>query len=184
MPFADAQSLEELRELASRLQALAVRFRDSGLRLHYHSHEISRFFQGRCLMDWLLDLAPDLFWQVDVGWVTAGGVAVPAKLREWKERIALLHIKDIWQPDDNGPVQTQQTQDTQVQSRNRDGLDLSGGAPKRAGSLRAWGKGSWILRVFLPPQRSWASTHSFWKTIIPKIPMPLPTAVWLYSINI
>ncbi|MEM9424404.1 MAG: hypothetical protein AAF975_06425, partial [Spirochaetota bacterium] len=132
MPFADANSLPEVRELAETLQAIAVKLRGLGLGLHYHnhSHEIAKVFEGKCFMDWLLDLAPDLRWQVDVGWVTAGGADVPALLHQWRERISMLHIKDIFAVDGAGPVET----------RNEGGVEVvisaaaqKGGQPDRMG---------------------------------------------------
>ena len=121
MPFADANSLEELRRLAASLQDMAKKLQGLGIRLHYHnhSHEIAKVFDGKCFMDWLLELTPDLYWQVDVGWVTAGGGNVPAKLRQWHQRISMLHIKDILAKDE-GPLQTRNEDGVKVVAAQKD----------------------------------------------------------------
>ncbi len=116
MPFAVADGLAEVKQLAADLQDLAEKLKALGLRLHYHNHahEISRNFGGKCCMDYLLELAPDLYWQLDVGWVTAAGAAVPPKLRQWRDRIAMLHIKDILQKDGAAAVATQMVNGVEV----------------------------------------------------------------------
>ena len=132
MPFADPKTLEEVRELARRLQSLAEKLKDLGVQLHYHNHahEISRHFEGKCVLDWLLELAPGLHWQVDVGWVYAGGADVAQKMRQYAQRISMLHIKDIFARDTDGEVET----------RNEGGVEVvlsaaakKGGQPARIG---------------------------------------------------
>ncbi len=134
MPYADANSLAEVRELAASLQNIAQKLKGLGVQFHYHNHahEITKIFEDKCFMDWLLELAPDLHWQVDVGWVTAGGAIVSERMHQWKERISLLHIKDILQKDSGDSVETK--------TQTIDGLEVvvnttaqKGGQPSRIG---------------------------------------------------
>ena len=134
MPFANPDSFDELRELAAKLQDIAEKLKGLGIRLHYHNHahEIAKVFDGKCFMDWLLELAPALYWQVDVGWVTAGGSDVSTKLYQWKDRITMLHIKDIFAKDNE--------ENAGVQTKNEGGIEVvvsaaaqQGGQPARIG---------------------------------------------------
>lgn len=138
MPFADAQSLEELEEIASRLQKLALSLKAKCIHLHYHnhSHEISKEFRGESMMNLLLDLAPDLYWQVDVGWVTAGGGDLTEYLAKWQGRITMLHIKDIMP----SKMLTKNSQNPKIKAI--DGLEtVVGGAASKDGQPEFMGQG-------------------------------------------
>ena len=99
---------EEVRKLAQRLQNLSEKLAGLGVQLHYHNHEheISpnpRFentrFEGECVLDRLLELAPGLHWQVDVRWACKDKANVAEKMRQYAKlnakRISMLHINDI-----------------------------------------------------------------------------------------
>jgi sugar phosphate isomerase/epimerase len=92
----DFRTLDGIRNAAEQFQAGAALLKDAGLALGYHNHwwEFDQV-QGRLGMEWFLELAPDVFSQVDVYWATNFGAVDAAKfIKANKKRIPILHIKD------------------------------------------------------------------------------------------
>lgn len=85
------------RELGRELNAMAVAFKPHGLKFAWHNHD---FEFAAAAMSVLLDAAPDLFWQMDVGWTVRAGENVLAWLDAYGPRIAALHVKDAAKPAD------------------------------------------------------------------------------------
>jgi sugar phosphate isomerase/epimerase len=50
----------------------------------------------------ILDSAPSLLWQPDVGWITRAGEDAPGWLRRFAGRIRTAHLKDVAADADNG----------------------------------------------------------------------------------
>jgi len=92
----DYKTLDGIRKGAAEFQAAAQLLKGTGLSLGYHNHwwEMDRV-EGRLGLDWFLELAPDVFSQVDVYWATNfGAVDAAWFIREHKKRIPILHLKD------------------------------------------------------------------------------------------
>jgi sugar phosphate isomerase/epimerase len=86
------------RALADQLHEVGVRMRERGLQLCYHHHdfELAEVAPGVRGMDLLWEGVPaDLLKaEVDVYWVYAAGLDIPAYLEGLGERCVLLHVKD------------------------------------------------------------------------------------------
>lgn len=99
VPYLDAEcfaSREAVEETADRLAAVGDDVRDHGLDFSYHNH--SQEFQsvdGRPALEVLAEAAPDLTFELDVGWVLAGGSDPAAMLRDFGDRVPIVHFKDI-----------------------------------------------------------------------------------------
>jgi sugar phosphate isomerase/epimerase len=92
----DFKTLDGIKAAAGQFQAAAALLKGTGLALGYHNHwwEMD-LVEGRLGLEWFLELAPDVFSQVDVYWATNFGAVNTAKLvRAHKKRIPILHLKD------------------------------------------------------------------------------------------
>ncbi len=94
------QSGRGWRELARELESHAKRLQAQDLRLAWHNHdfEFTKLPDGSLPMDVLLDEAPNLVWEMDVGWTARAGQDAVAWIARRGSRIAALHIKDIAKP--------------------------------------------------------------------------------------
>ena len=62
--------------------------------LNYHNH-MDEFKDGARLFRALARCAPSMKLAVDLGWAAAGGMDVPALLREFAPRISYVHLRDF-----------------------------------------------------------------------------------------
>ncbi|WP_091100415.1 sugar phosphate isomerase/epimerase family protein [Nonomuraea pusilla] len=86
-----------LARTADRLNGLAERAAEHGVRLGYHNHwwEVEPLVDGRHALEALAGLlAPEVFLEVDTYWAAVGGADVPALLRRLGDRVLALHVKD------------------------------------------------------------------------------------------
>ncbi|WP_028662071.1 sugar phosphate isomerase/epimerase family protein [Saccharomonospora saliphila] len=93
------QSVEGYRRMAEEMNRFGELARSWGLRwyAHLHDHEFHTDPDtGRTLFDvWLDHTDPDLVWyELDLYWILAAGVAPEPYLRAHESRFPLLHLKD------------------------------------------------------------------------------------------
>jgi sugar phosphate isomerase/epimerase len=84
-------------EVASELNAAAIKAADYGLQVGYHNHhfEFESMIDGVYALEVLAaQLAPEVVLEVDTYWAYAGGADVPALLTRLGDRVAALHLKD------------------------------------------------------------------------------------------
>lgn len=79
------------------LQETALACKKEGVKLAYHNHdhEFTTYFAGMTVHDMLLAYAPDLYMELDVGWVTYAGLDPVKTIERLGSRIALMHFKDF-----------------------------------------------------------------------------------------
>lgn len=95
-PPDDFKTLDSVKRTCERLNAIARTLSGHGLAFGYHNHwwEIEPV-EGQRPYEIMLDmLDPGIFFEVDVYWVTVGGVDPVQFISESGERAKLLHIKD------------------------------------------------------------------------------------------
>ncbi len=82
---------------AAKLEEMAQEFRRRGFVFEYHNHdhEYRLSFGGRNALDVLFDHAPSLKYQMDIGWVTAGGADPVAMMERYRDRLTSVHVKDL-----------------------------------------------------------------------------------------
>ena len=89
---------DDWRRLAAQLNAKGAALKREGLKLGYHNHnvELTRL-RSKTALDLLLENTdPGLVWfEMDVGWVAAGGAEPIQLLRAHPHRFRLMHIKDL-----------------------------------------------------------------------------------------
>jgi sugar phosphate isomerase/epimerase len=80
-------------------QAGAV-LRQAGLRLcyHNHEHEFKTTYNGLYALDIYAEHTDpgNLFFEVDIAWVTYGGEDPARVLRRYAGRVPIIHVKDLW----------------------------------------------------------------------------------------
>jgi sugar phosphate isomerase/epimerase len=80
------------------MNAAAAHLQNAGIQYFYHNHNVEFApFEAGTIMDFLIaNTDPALVkLQVDVGWVAAAGVEVPAFIRRHAARVRLMHVKDL-----------------------------------------------------------------------------------------
>ncbi|MBQ9046361.1 MAG: sugar phosphate isomerase/epimerase [Solobacterium sp.] len=87
---------DEVMEEIEMLQNVAAECKKEGVKFAYHNHdhEFTTYFNGMTVFDMLLAYAPDLWLELDVGWVTYAGYDPVKLLDRVKDRVALMHFKD------------------------------------------------------------------------------------------
>jgi sugar phosphate isomerase/epimerase len=89
---------DDWRRLAAQLNDKGAALKRAGLKLGYHNHNVEFTKHGsKTALDLLLEnTEPGLVWfEMDVGWVAAGGVEPIRLLRAHLHRFRLMHIKDL-----------------------------------------------------------------------------------------
>jgi sugar phosphate isomerase/epimerase len=97
VPEARWQSEEDIKQIASELNAAAEKGAALGLRVgyHNHSHELRSMINGRHALEVAVDyLAPEVVLELDTYWAYAGGADVVPLLGRLGKRVVALHIKD------------------------------------------------------------------------------------------
>jgi sugar phosphate isomerase/epimerase len=84
-------------EGVARIAAVATRVRDAGLRFGFHNHdaELRPLDDGRTVLDKLVELDEELFFEVDLGWTWFAGVEPAGLVERLAPRVPLVHVKDL-----------------------------------------------------------------------------------------
>jgi len=90
------ESEEKVRAAAAACQEAAALLKPYGMSFGLHNHwwEFSQCIGGSFAYDLFLELAPDVFSELDVYWAAYGKANPVAVVSQNKARIPLLHIKD------------------------------------------------------------------------------------------
>lgn len=101
VPFVspDDRSPEFFMELGAKMNAYASRMKEAGIRLGYHNHDFEFTMtasDGRTIFETLLSITdPDLVsFELDLFWAAVGGYEPDQVMRQYPDRIALVHLKD------------------------------------------------------------------------------------------
>ncbi len=97
-------SEEQLEKDAGALETMAKRCQDAGLTYcyHNHSHEFANLFGPKATkyaLEILMEHAPSAAIELDVAWCHFGGADPVMFLRQYGQRIPIIHVKDFY--DDN-----------------------------------------------------------------------------------
>jgi sugar phosphate isomerase/epimerase len=83
-------------QIGRRLEALSLRAAEAGVRLLYHNHAWEmELLAGKPALDWMMEAAPHLQWEPDLGWVVRGGADPLALLARYAGRCPRIHVKDL-----------------------------------------------------------------------------------------
>jgi sugar phosphate isomerase/epimerase len=82
--------------LGRQLRDLSKRVQDAGMRLLYHNHAFEMVsVEGRLAIEWMLEAAPELGFEIDLAWVQRGGQDGVKLLQQYSGRCARVHCKDL-----------------------------------------------------------------------------------------
>ena len=85
----------EVIDLAEKLNALALIFKEHGITLAYHNHHIEfRRFEGKMMLDLIYEHAPELQGEIDTHWVQRGGGNPLSWIKRLAGRMDVIHLKD------------------------------------------------------------------------------------------
>lgn len=84
-------------DFARRLAAVNSRARDAGFGFGWHNHdfEFETLPDGSVPMQILLEEAPEIDWEADIGWIARAGADPLAWIDSFGNRITTAHVKDI-----------------------------------------------------------------------------------------
>jgi sugar phosphate isomerase/epimerase len=91
--------------LAARLKVLDTKVRGEGFDFAWHNHdfEFVAVEDGVIPMDILLDAAPEMNWEADLGWILRAGGSPLDWLKARADRIVAVHLKDVQADCDKAP---------------------------------------------------------------------------------
>ncbi len=93
---------EGFSKAAEILEQAAVRLKVDNITLAYHNHafEFEKLKSGKCGYDILVSETQLLKFELDVFWVQYADLDPAEKMRELKDRLGLIHLKDMDNPQD------------------------------------------------------------------------------------
>lgn len=99
VPYHMVETVEEVERLAEELNSIAKAVRSAGFLFgyHNHAHEFEKTEDGVILLDLLLQMTDpqDVALELDVYWTAYAGVDVLQYMQKQRERIRLLHLKQM-----------------------------------------------------------------------------------------
>ncbi|CAN5898486.1 sugar phosphate isomerase/epimerase [soil metagenome] len=82
-------------KLGARFNKIAQQVKAAGMTLLYHNHSFEfGSYDGKLGLEYLLDSAPDLGLELDLGWCQEGGVDPLPLLKKYSGRASRVHVKD------------------------------------------------------------------------------------------
>lgn len=89
-------SIEKAKKEIPELQEAAKKMKENGVELLLHNHETElQDDDGTCVLDFLMETIPELRVELDVGWVKFVGKDCIEIMRKYRERIRIIHFKDV-----------------------------------------------------------------------------------------
>ncbi len=90
------KELKDIKGYVPVLNHMIAELGEAGIQLLYHNHEIECMQEeGTTALDYLLENCPKLMLEPDVGWMKFAGVSSVEWMKKYRDRILLLHLKDI-----------------------------------------------------------------------------------------
>lgn len=91
-----AKNLEVSKSYVSVFNQMTKELAEIGITFVYHNHEVEcADEEGTTAFDYLMENCPKMKLELDVGWVKFAGKSPIEYIRKYKDRIVLLHLKDI-----------------------------------------------------------------------------------------
>ena len=95
--FYHSEKEQDWASAGKRLEEIAREFTRRGFVFEYHNHdhEYRLDWGGRNALDVLFESAPSLKYEMDIGWITAGGADPVAMMERYRDRLTAIHVKDL-----------------------------------------------------------------------------------------
>ncbi|GAB3045783.1 sugar phosphate isomerase/epimerase family protein [Virgibacillus ainsalahensis] len=86
---------DQIMEFIKRAETMAKRLAEHGIELYYHTHHIEfQKYDGEYLLDLMKNNTSKLGFELDVHWIQRAGEDPVQIIKNYKDRISLLHLKD------------------------------------------------------------------------------------------
>ena len=83
-------------DAVSEISETAEMLKEHGIQMCYHNHDFEFFkYDGKFLMDWLLDTVSGLWTELDLGWVEIAGINPGECLKKYAGKSKIVHLKDF-----------------------------------------------------------------------------------------
>jgi len=90
------KGLEKMKAYIPALREMSEALEQAGISLVYHNHEMECMPEdGTTALDYILEQCPLLKLELDVGWAKFAGVCPVELMKKWRDRLVLLHFKDV-----------------------------------------------------------------------------------------
>lgn len=87
---------EGMKSFAPAVKQASEELDQAGIMMAYHNHEAEfDAVNGQTALDYLLEACPKLKLELDVGWATFAGEDPVELMHRYRDRLVLLHLKDI-----------------------------------------------------------------------------------------
>lgn len=88
-------SKENYINFAKKMDDMAVRLSEHGIKLYYHNHHVEfQKFDGEYALDIMKNNGNNFGFELDVHWIHRGGLNPVDVIRNYKGRVDILHLKD------------------------------------------------------------------------------------------
>ncbi|WP_417562968.1 sugar phosphate isomerase/epimerase family protein [Microbacterium sp.] len=95
LPFDAMRSLEHVLAFCDDVEEYAKRLAGDGIGLYYHNHHIEfAKYDGRLLLDIIAERSPHVGLELDVHWIQRGGKDPVGVIRQYSDRVRMVHLKD------------------------------------------------------------------------------------------
>lgn len=100
-PYLNADQRPDTKEgwsnIASELAEFNAEISSVGRDFAWHNHdfEFQRLADGSLPIRTMLDEAPDMHWEIDIGWIARVGQDPMSWIRTYADRISAVHLKDV-----------------------------------------------------------------------------------------
>lgn len=95
LPFHYMGSKEGAMTFVAKMEELAGKLAEHGIELYYHNHHAEfRKYDGEYLLDIIKNNTSHIGFELDVHWIQRGGENPIQYVKEYKNRVKLLHLKD------------------------------------------------------------------------------------------
>lgn len=86
---------DKILDFIHRAEEIAIKLASEGIKLYYHTHHIEfQRFDGKYLLDMMKENTKELGFELDIHWIQRAGVNPVDFIKEYKGRVALIHLKD------------------------------------------------------------------------------------------
>ncbi|SHN22493.1 sugar phosphate isomerase/epimerase family protein [Gracilibacillus kekensis] len=95
LPFSIMGDKAKILDFIDRAEETAKRLKEEGIKLYYHTHHIEfQRFDGKFLLDLMKENTTELGFELDVHWIHRAGVDPVDFIKQYKDRVSLIHLKD------------------------------------------------------------------------------------------
>ncbi|MFC4389077.1 sugar phosphate isomerase/epimerase family protein [Gracilibacillus marinus] len=86
---------DKILDFINHAEEIAIKLASEGIKLYYHTHHIEfQRFDGKYLLDMMKENTKELGFELDIHWMQRAGVNPVDFIKEYKGRVALIHLKD------------------------------------------------------------------------------------------